>query len=321
MDSYSDKEGVFSSAQQEPALWQGEPPRQEPGNPEKKPGPVKKFFGGIVLSFLILGIFIGIQLVVTVVAMVAEVVPYVLETGETDAAAVTRILQRVALDNGFVTRLTLITTAVSAVIAVFFYWLLWGRKRTQEDKRYFRENVLKLRPIAMISVSAVGLYYLAVIIAAVIGAVSPALMEDYSDMMDMALGGSEALALIAAVILAPINEECIMRGFILRNLRKYFSVPVVIVIQAVMFGIFHMNWVQGIYVLPIGAALGFVAIKSRSVLPCIYMHLFYNLMSFVSGVLPDLCQTNGFCVIVVCVSAAVVGIIAHTYREKEGQTA
>ncbi|MBO5145219.1 MAG: CPBP family intramembrane metalloprotease [Lachnospiraceae bacterium] len=280
---------------------------------EKKPGPVKKFLGGIVLSFVILGLFILLQMIVGGVMMAAAAF---MAAGEMqgDTAYLMQYLYDLQTDSGFLTWLTVVATVISAVFSVFFYWLIWGRKKTQEDKQYLKEKVLKAKPVIMISVSAFGLYFVALLIAIIISVISPETMESYNQLMESALGGSQALAMLAAVILAPINEECIMRGLILKNLQKYFSVPAVIIIQAVMFGIFHMNWVQGIYVLPIGAALGYVAVKSRSVLPSIYMHLFYNLMSFVLGVLPEFCQSAVFCVAAIAVSAAAMWFLSADYR-------
>lgn len=280
---------------------------------QKKAGPAAKFFGGIVLSLVILGAFLLLQGIIAVVVMVVELFAVALEA-QGDVAYVMQYAEGLQTDGEFMTRLTVAATAVSAAFAVFFYWLIWGRKKTQEDKLYFKEKVLKARPVIMVSVSAFGLYFVSLLIAAVIAVVSPKTMESYNQLMEYALGGSELLAMLAAVILAPINEECIMRGLILKNLQKYFSVPVVIVIQAVIFGIFHMNWVQGIYVLPIGAALGYVAIKSRSVLPSIYMHLFYNLLSFVLGVLPEFFQSGIFCRAAILVSALVVWLMWRKER-------
>ena len=139
-------------------------------------------------------------------------------------------------------------------------------------------------------------------------------MEGYTDMMDSTFGDSMALAMLAAVVLAPINEECIMRGLILKNLQRFFSTPVVIITQAVLFGIFHANWVQGLYVLPVGAALGYVAIKSRSVIPSIFMHLFYNTLSFTVVLLPEFCQTGLFAIGAVVVSAVAVWYMGRTER-------
>ena len=46
--------------------------------------------------------------------------------------------------------------------------------------------------------------------------------------------------------------------------------------------------------------------KTRSVLPSIFMHLFYNALSFAVGMLPEFCQTGGFAIGTVVISAAVV---------------
>lgn len=109
-----------------------------------------------------------------------------------------------------------------------------------------------------------------------------------------------------------------MRGLILKNLQRFFSTPVVVIVQAVLFGIFHANWVQGIYVIPIGAALGYVAVRSRSVIPCIFMHLFYNSLSFAAAMLPGFCQTGAFAVAVVVVSAGAVWFMGRSERAPQG---
>lgn len=290
----------------------------QPGSsqkPEKKPGIAGKIFGGVVLSLVIMGLFIGVQFVVAVVLMIGVAVQYAVEAPG-DVNYVTQMLMQKIQEPDFMTNLTVVATAVSAIIAVFFYWLLWGRKRTAQDKQYFREKVLRGKNFLMISVATVGLYFLAILISNIIGIVSPDTMEAYNEMMNMALGGNIFMVMITTVILAPISEECIMRGMIFRNLQKYFSVPAAIVIQAVIFGIFHMNWVQGLYVLPVGLALGFVAAKGKSVFPCIYMHMLNNFMSIVLAFLPEFCQTSLFCIVAVAVCFAAVWLMYRQDYEK-----
>lgn len=282
---------------------------QEPAE-KKEPGLAAKIFGGIVLSLVILGLFLLLQGIVAVVAIFVQIFQVALAS-QGDVAYVMQYAETLQTDGAFMTQLTAVATAISAVFAAFFYWLIWGRKKTQEDRLFLKERVLRLKPVILVSVASFGLYYVSLLLLAVIAVISPETVERYNELMESALGGSELIAMLAAVILAPINEECIMRGLILKNLQKYFSVPAVVVIQAIIFGIFHMNWVQGIYVLPIGAALGYVAIKSRSVLPSIYMHLFYNLLSFVLGVLPGVFQSLLFCVIAIAVSAVVVRLMCR----------
>lgn len=291
-------------------LEQGSPPESQ-----KKPGIAGKIFGGVVLSLVIMGLFIGVQFVVAVVLMIGTAVRYAVEAPG-DVNYVTQMLAQKIQEPDFMTNLTVIATAVSAVIAVFFYWLLWGRKRTAGDKQYFREKVLRGENFLMISAATVGLYFLAILISNIIGIVSPDTMEAYNEMMNMALGGNIFMVMFTTIILAPISEECIMRGMIFRNLQKYFSVPAAIVIQAVIFGIFHMNWVQGLYVLPVGLALGFVAAKSKSVYPCIYMHMLNNFMSIVLALLPEFCQTSLFCIFAAAVCFAAVWLMYRQDYEK-----
>lgn len=324
-DKMNDKQGVFSgemetyvrSGQPTPSPQfgqqgyplQGAYPQHPPMQPlEKKPTIAGKIFGGIALSFVIMMLAMGVQFVVAVVMMIVPAFQYAIQAPG-DVAYVTRKLTETIQDENFMANLTVIATAVSAVVMLFLYWIIYGRKKPQYEKQYFREKVLTEKNALMFVITTVGLYFLALLISEVIGFISPATMEAYNEMMDMAFGDNIMAMVLAAVLLAPISEECVMRGLILKNLQNYFSVPAVIIIQAILFGIFHMNWVQGIYVLPVGAVLGFVAVKSKSVLPSIVMHMLYNSMSLVVGLLPAVCQTAWFYVIAVAVCTAAVWLI------------
>ena len=64
--------------------------------------------------------------------------------------------------------------------------------------------------------------------------------------------------LLAAVFLLPFFEELIFRGAILRHLLPY-GVNFAIVTQAVLFGLWHLNLYQGIFAVPMGLILGYVA--------------------------------------------------------------
>ncbi|MDE7200850.1 MAG: CPBP family intramembrane metalloprotease [Lachnospiraceae bacterium] len=273
----------------------------------------KKFQEGILVSFAIMELFMLLQILVGIVGATATMTAYMVQTGS-DMNHAQYALVRIMMNSRYQIILLVVATFVSAVFSVPAYWIIWGRKKTAQDKQYFREKVLRIKPFAMIVIASCGLYYLALLIVAVIAVVSPETMESYTDMMDTTFGESQALAMLAAVILAPINEECIMRGLILKNLQRFFSTPVVVIIQAVLFGIIHANLVQGLYVLPVGAALGYVAIKSRSVLPSIFMHLFYNTLSFTVVLLPEVCQTGLFAIGTVVVSAVAVWFMGRTER-------
>ena len=54
------------------------------------------------------------------------------------------------------------------------------------------------------------------------------------------------LTILVVGIVAPFAEELLFRGIIYKTLSKSMSIPAVIIIQGVLFGVYHMNLVQGI---------------------------------------------------------------------------
>ena len=80
------------------------------------------------------------------------------------------------------------------------------------------------------------------------------IVEGYIEMMEMAGFGESVLTTIAAVCLAPIGEELVYRGTCMYFAEKFVSglnknkaFWIANVIQALGFGIFHMNIIQGTY--------------------------------------------------------------------------
>lgn len=279
-------------------------------------GIAKKFTDGIILSFVILGLFMLLQLIFSIVIMLGVMSAFMADAGGIGGIAEAQRHATEVMAGEGMTVMLLVDTLVSTMFAAGFYWSVWGRRQTAQDRRHMRETVMNTKSVLMICIALLGLYYLALLVTEGITLISPETMESYNEMMETALGGSGFTVFLVAVLIAPINEECIMRGLVTKNLLRFFSEPAVIIMQAVMFGIFHANWVQGIYAVPVGAALGYVAVKSRSVIPCIFMHLFYNLLSFVVAFLPEFCQSGLFAVIVVVVCAALIFAVMRTVREK-----
>lgn len=91
---------------------------------------------------------------------------------------------------------------------------------------------------------------------------------------------------LATIVIAPIIEEFIFRGLILKLLKPYglwFSV----IITSMMFAIMHGNIPQGIGAFFIGMILAIVTIKTGSVVPAIFLHAMNNLIPFIGTVLKN----------------------------------
>ena len=88
------------------------------------------------------------------------------------------------------------------------------------------------------------------------------------------ISGLPLVILAFAVFFAPISEELFFRAFL--------SPRVGIIFSSVIFGALHFSYgsiieIVGVFV--VGLLLGFIFEKSKSITPCIIVHLTYNLIS------------------------------------------
>lgn len=89
------------------------------------------------------------------------------------------------------------------------------------------------------------------------------------------------LSYLYIVIIAPIIEEIIMRGYILKILQKYGKY-VSIIISSIFFGLFHGTFTQAIPCIFIGLIFANLAVKYKSVLPSIIVHIITNFISVIN---------------------------------------
>lgn len=79
-----------------------------------------------------------------------------------------------------------------------------------------------------------------------------------------------------AGLLAPIAEEILFRGLILRSLQPYGK-KTAIFVSALLFGLFHGNIVQTPFAFAVGLVLGYVAVE-YSMVWAMALHMFNNLL-------------------------------------------
>lgn len=89
---------------------------------------------------------------------------------------------------------------------------------------------------------------------------------------------------ITNCLLPAFFEEFIFRGLILGNLKKYGEFPALI-ISSVAFAFMHGTLLQVPFALMSGLVLGFVYLKSGSILPSVIVHFFNNFLSVISVIL------------------------------------
>ncbi len=113
----------------------------------------------------------------------------------------------------------------------------------------------------------------------IISVIFPSSWEAYQQLFESAGMSTDisALMLFYSVILAPIGEELIFRGVTMRAFRKAVPFWLANLLQAFLFGVFHMNFIQGVYAFALGILLGFICEKSGSIYYAMFFHFLFNL--------------------------------------------
>lgn len=112
-------------------------------------------------------------------------------------------------------------------------------------------------------------------------------VENYAEAA-ASLEGTGAVLALATVVLAPITEEVIFRGYMLSRLQRALPGWVSILVSAALFGACHGHPVWIAYAFVLGLVLGFLALRCGSILPSIAAHLVFNAIGhFLPGLLPE----------------------------------
>ena len=159
------------------------------------------------------------------------------------------------------------------VFGIWYYWKCEGNY-TPAPSRTFRPSML-IAVVLMVP----GAQFLSTILIAITDLINPAWLEYYMDLIESTgmTDGSAVLTAIYAVLLAPVGEELIFRGVTFRLARKAMPFWVANLFQAMLFGIFHMNVIQGVYAFALGILLGYVCERGGSIYYSILLHLVFNL--------------------------------------------
>lgn len=123
-----------------------------------------------------------------------------------------------------------------------------------------------------------GAQFACSLLMGIIAALIPSWMEQYERLIESSgLDSTLTVPLfLYAVLLGPICEELIFRGVTMRLARQALPFFLANLLQAVLFGAFHLNWMQGCYAFALGLLLGFVCERGGSIYYSILLHILFN---------------------------------------------
>ena len=193
--------------------------------------------------------------------------------GQTGTNAADAAMQRY-MDN--IIPVLIVSQIIAVVVFGLWYYFAYGKKKRPQGMQ-------KPLPVHFLLIAAAGgfsQFFISSILNLIQG-FAPQLLEKYSELMEQAgIMEGTLLTIFSSVVLAPLSEELVCRGVVMKLAGKVSSrFWVVNVIQALAFGILHANLVQGIYAFGLGLLLGALYGRFQNIWLCMLLHAAMNVSS------------------------------------------
>lgn len=189
---------------------------------------------------------------------------------------------------------TSLTLLVYAFICVIWFGIWYRREflQTQKPARDYRCLVRQYKHWSWMLIPGIllfilGTQYLSTYIMNTLAALVPQWMAEYQGILrSSGLDNIQASVsvILYVVCLGPACEELCFRGLTMSYARRVGGFWMANILQALLFGFFHMNMLQGSIAFLLGLALGYVKEKSQNLTLVILLHMAFNATSaFIPG--------------------------------------
>ena len=199
-----------------------------------------------------------------------------------------------------------------ALFAIWYYHSCGGNLKINVKKGFHAYEILGL--VLLVP----GTQFLCSIAMSMVAVIFPSWLEDYMELIESVglTGDVPLLMMIYSVLLAPIGEELIFRGVTLRIARRAFPFWIANTIQALLFGVFHMNPLQGCYTFMLGLFIGYICEKGGTLYHAILFHFLFNLWGTTASewLVVDDPTLQGLIII----AGAIIGVTAGLYFFQKG---
>ncbi|MCH8045428.1 MAG: CPBP family intramembrane metalloprotease [Planctomycetes bacterium] len=181
-----------------------------------------------------------------------------------------------------------VSTAVIQIALIATPAMLMAVMLTSSPRRTLLLNKPALLTLPAAVLLAVALHPGVLALGKVVSDVFPmpsAQMEQINEMLAKVQADAPNvwMFLLIVAVLPAFCEEIAFRGFILSGLRHLGHKWQAIAISSIFFGVAHMMIQQSLMAALVGIIIGYVAVQSGSLLPCIMFHVTHNALAIADG--------------------------------------
>ena len=171
-------------------------------------------------------------------------------------------------------------------------FLLIIKFRTKIFQTKYKRDYLKKRKISfseivklfVVGIGLMGLINITVALMMYLGKFFPqivASLDVYNKASEELMKGNMMLSVLAITIFAPISEELMLRGTLFTENERLLPYKWAIILNGIVFGVFHFNLFQGAYALIGGIVICAVYYYTESIYASILLHMINNTFSVV----------------------------------------
>ena len=136
--------------------------------------------------------------------------------------------------------------------------------------------------------------------------------EAYTEVVSQQYSAHFIVGILVFGFISPIAEELLFRGVIYGYLRRFMDLKLAIALSALIFGVYHMNYVQGIYGFLIGCLMAYAYEYFGEFKMAVFVHVASNVLAYCLSY--TAIAVTGFvswpvCVIFLTVAAVSLGML------------
>lgn len=177
--------------------------------------------------------------------------------------------------------------SVIGVIGCGIAFFFWYKNETRGEVRGSLQTVLQRKNLILLIVTGLGCQIFTSGAMNTVRSCFDNLFADYAKQIDQLTNGNIISVVLLMIIIAPVTEELVFRGVILHKANRYMSFLGANILQALLFGVYHQNIVQGVYAALLGFLFGFVYYKFKTIFASMIVHMVNNASALLIVLCPD----------------------------------
>ena len=188
-----------------------------------------------------------------------------------------------------VLRFGLIGTGIVQLL-IFLMPVLYAFYLRCDIKDLFSVKLPKIREFVGSIILWAGGFLLNQVLLSLLTKIFPQMAKTSSDLSGIIKNAGFFTAIIVVGICPAIAEEAAFRGMLFGTLKKRTKAIAAILVSAVLFGLYHMNFLQFFAGLFMGILMAWMVLKSKSIITSAVFHLFNNSVSVIVTYYPEIIE-------------------------------